>query len=379
MPQDYYELLGVSRSADATEIKQAYRKAALKYHPDRNPDNPEAEEMFKEISNAFQVLHDAEKRELYDRYGHEGPQRAGFGGFSNVQDIFSSFGDIFGGDLGDLFGFGGGRGRGRSRQPRGADLEVELQLDLQDAVEGCRKEVEVDRLAPCAACEGSGAKAGTKPVACPSCGGKGQVMHSQGFFVISSTCPSCRGEGTTIADPCEDCRGQGAQPEKDTFEVTIPAGVDEGQSLRLGGKGNLPPRGGIPGDLYVNLHVEQHEYLKRDGADFYCEVPLSFPRATLGGRIKIPVLKGEEEIDVKAGTQPGELLVMRGAGAPRLDGRGRGDQIVQFTVEVPKGLGNRAKELMRELAEELGEAEDYKPSFFERLGKKKAARGRRKS
>lgn len=378
MPQDYYDLLGVSRSADAAEIKKAYRQAALKYHPDRNPGNAEAEEKFKEISNAFEVLSDPEKRELYDRYGHEGPRGAGFGGFSNVQDIFSSFGDIFGADLGDLFGFGGG-GRGRRRQARGSDVEVELALELEEAVDGCRKEIEVERLTPCGECEGTGAKAGTKPVACSTCGGKGQVMHSQGFFVISSTCPSCRGEGTTIGDPCTPCKGRGVQLETDTFEVTVPAGVDEGQSLRLGGKGNVPPRGGIPGDLYVNLHVEQHPHLKRDGADFYCEVPLSFPRAALGGKVTIPALKGEEAIEVKPGTQPGEVMVLRGAGAPRLDGRGRGDLIVQFKVEVPKGLNGRTKELLRELAEELGEVDVSKPGFFERLGKKKAARGRRKS
>ncbi|MCK5797172.1 MAG: molecular chaperone DnaJ [Deltaproteobacteria bacterium] len=369
MSQDYYEMLGVSRDASAGDLKKAYRKLALKYHPDRNPGNAEAEETFKEISNAFQVLTDPEKRELYDRYGPDGPSRAGFGGFNNVQDIFSSFGDIFG----DVFGFGGGHGGMGRRQERGSDLEIELQLTLEEAVEGCRKEIEIERLGPCDACGGSGAAPGAEARVCHTCNGKGQVMHSQGFFMISSVCPTCHGERHIISDPCDSCEGRGVVPREDTITVTIPAGVDDGQSLRLGGKGNLPAKAGVPGNLYLNLHVEAHPLLRRDGANFLLEVPLSVATAALGGTVTIPVLKGEMALDIKAGTQPGDVRVLHGAGAPRLDGRGRGDQIVRLRIDVPTKLSARAKQLFSELAQELGD-DTRRSGFFERLHKKKRAR-----
>jgi molecular chaperone DnaJ len=371
MNQDYYELLDVPRDASAEDVKKAYRKLALKYHPDRNPGDSEAEEHFKEISNAFQVLSDPEKRELYDRYGAEGPSRAGFGGFNNVQDIFSSFGDIFG----DIFGFGGFGGRGGRRQQRGSDLEIDLQLTLEEAVDGCRKDLEIERLGPCHGCGGTGGAAGSEPRICSTCNGKGQVMHSQGFFMISSVCPTCEGERHIISEPCDGCHGRGVVPAEDTLTVTIPAGVDDGQTLRLGGKGNLPGKGGMPGNLFVNLHVESHPQLQRDGADFLLELPIGVATASLGAKLNIPVLKGEMELEIKPGTQPGEIKVLHGKGAPRLDGRGRGDQIVRFQVEVPEQLSGRAKELMAELAEELGE-EVRKPGFFQRLqgGKRKKRR-----
>lgn len=370
MNQDYYELLGVARGASGDEIKKAYRKLALQYHPDRNPGDAEAEERFKEISNAFQVLSDPEKRELYDRYGAEGPSRAGFGGFNNVQDIFSSFGDMFG----DIFGFGGFGGRGGRRQQRGSDLEIDLQLTLEEAVDGCRKELEIERLGPCDVCDGSGAAPGAQRRICPTCNGKGQVMHSQGFFMISSTCPTCQGEGHMISEPCEPCHGRGVVPREDTLTVTIPAGVDDGQTLRLGGKGNLPGKSGLPGNLFVNLHVESHPQLQRDGADFLLELPIGLATAALGAKVAIPVLKGEMELEIKPGTQPGEIKVLHGKGAPRLDGRGRGDQIIRFRVEVPTQLNGRAKELLAELADELGE-DVRKPGFFSRLqGKKRKKR-----
>lgn len=367
MQQDYYDLLGVERDASVDEIKKAYRKQALRYHPDRNPDDKAAEEKFKEISSAFQVLQDPEKRDLYDRYGPDGPNRAGYGGFNNVQDIFSSFGDIFG----DIFGFGG-RGGGR-RPVQGSDLEIDLQLTLDEAVDGCRKEIEIERLGPCGSCSGSGAASGSQPKLCGTCNGKGQVMHSQGFFMISSTCPTCRGEGRVISDPCKACRGQGLAEQEDTLVVSIPAGVDDGQTLRLGGKGNLPPQSGIPGNLYVHLHVEAHPQLQRDGADFLMELPISIVQATLGAKVTIPTLKGETELEIKPGTQPGEVHVLRGGGAPRLDGRGRGDQILRFRVEVPTKVSARARELLAELGTELGE-EARKPGFFERLQHKKKRR-----
>ena len=373
MPQDYYELLGVGREVSGDELKKAYRQAALKYHPDRNPDDSSAEEKFKEISNAYEVLSDPQKRSLYDRYGHEGPSRAGFGGFSDVGDIFSAFGDIFG-DFGDMFGFGGRRGRG----PRGADKEIEVELTLEEAVEGCRKSLSFERLAPCATCHGTGVAEGASARRCSSCGGKGQVMHSQGFFVISSTCPSCRGRGTVITDPCAPCSGAGVQPVDETVQVSIPAGVESGQSLRLSAKGHVSAEGGAPGDLYVSLRVADHPELKRDGADFFCERTLSFPLAALGGTMTVPVLRGEEEIAIKPGTQAGEVVVLRGRGAPRLNGSGRGDVIVRLLVDVPTKLSTRAKELLHELAEELGEGNKMKSGFFERL-QRKAPRNKRKA
>ncbi len=363
MSTDYYQLLGVARGASQDELKKAYRQLALKYHPDRNPGNKEAEEQFKLISNAFQVLSDPEKRQLYDRFGAEGPSRAGFSGFSSVQDIFSSFGDIFG----DIFGMGGFGGFGRVRRSRGSDLEVDLVLTFLEAAEGCRKEIAVTRRVRCATCSGSGAAPGTSPVRCPTCGGKGQVVHSQGFFMISTTCPECRGLGTHITDPCVDCKGSGLQQKEDKLQVNVPAGVEDGQTLRLGGKGELSREGGAAGDLYVHLNVEADDRLHREGADLFCDVFLSYPLAALGGQVTVPVLKGEKEIAVPAGTQPGDVTVLRGAGVPYLDGRGRGDQVVRFQVEVPKKLSSKAQELLQQLALELGEELPEKKSIFSRF------------
>lgn len=364
---DYYELLGVGRSATQDEIKKAYRQLALKYHPDRNPGDKEAEEHFKEISNAFQVLSDDEKRRLYDRYGPDGPSMAGFSGFSSVQDIFSSFGDLFG----DIFGIGGFGGFGRTRRARGADLELDLVLTFLEAAEGCRKEVTVTRHVACSACNGSGAAPGSAPATCSTCRGRGQVVHSQGFFMISTTCPDCRGEGRRITDPCKECKGRGVEQREDKLQITVPAGVEDGQTLRLGGQGEVPHQGGVPGNLYVNLHVEADERLHREGPDLFVDVHLSYPLAALGGTLTIPVLKGEKEIDVPAGVQPGDVMVLKGAGVARLDGRGKGDQIIRFQVDVPKKLSGRAKDLLRELAEELGEELPERRSLFSRFQRSK--------
>ncbi|MBK6849378.1 MAG: molecular chaperone DnaJ [Proteobacteria bacterium] len=348
MATDYYELLGVGREATADEVKKAYRKQALKYHPDRNPGDKEAEERFKEMSNAFEVLADPEKRQLYDRFGPEGPRRAGFGGFNSVDDVFASFRDIFG----DMFGMGfGGAGQQRAR---GADREVDLELTFIEAIEGCRHELKVQRREPCSTCGGRGAAPGTRPAICPTCRGKGQVMHAQGFFMISTGCPTCRGAGSVIRDPCTACGGEGLQQVDDTLQVSIPAGVEDGQTLRLSGKGDLPPGGGLPGNLYVHMHVAAHEHLERDGANLYVEVPIAFPLAVLGGRVKVPVLEGEIEIDVKPGTQPGEVVVLHGLGAPHLHRSGRGDQLVRLTIGVPAKVDERTEQLLRELAEQLG-------------------------
>jgi molecular chaperone DnaJ len=368
MAADYYELLGVSRSASPEELKKSYRQLALKYHPDRNPGNKEAEELFKEISNAFQVLSDPEKRRLYDRFGPEGVSRAGFSGFSNVQDIFSSFGDLFG----DIFGLGGGFSSfGRTRRARGADLEVDLMLTFLEAAEGCRKEVNVSRHALCTSCGGSGAAAGSTPARCTTCRGKGQVVHSQGFFMISTTCPDCRGQGTTISNPCSACSGGGLEPKEEALQVNVPAGVEDGQTLRLAGKGEVSTEGGSAGNLYVNLHVEADDRLHREGADLFVDVHLGFPLAALGGKITVPVLKGDQEITIKPGVQPGDVMVLRGQGVPRLDGYGRGDQVIRFQVEVPKQLSARAEELLRELSTELGEELPEKRGLFGRFQRKR--------
>ncbi len=310
--RDYYEVLGVTRTADSAEIKKAYRRLAMEHHPDRNPGSKESEEAFKEAAEAYEVLSDTEKRVAYDRFGHEGLRRQGFEGFHGVEDIFSHFSDLFG----DLFGGGFSRG-GR---PRGHDLRVEVRLEFAEAVEGVAKEVEVTRHVACTTCAGSGAKPGTLPERCATCGGRGQVLHQQGFFMIGTTCPSCRGEGTFIRERCKDCRGSGVTEKTETLTVNIPAGVDDGQRLRLAGKGEHAPRAGVPGNLYVDIHVAEDERFKRDGADVYTIVPVSFATAALGGSVEVPTLDdavtGKASIEIDPGTQPGTIQVRKGAGIP---------------------------------------------------------------
>lgn len=368
MATDYYELLGVPKNTTDDALKKAYRKLAMQYHPDRNPGDKGAEDKFKEISNAYQVLADPEKRQVYDRYGADGLSGAGYGsGFGNVQDIFSSFGDIFG----DIFGMGGGgagQGRRGQRATQGADVDVRLGLTFREAVEGCRKVLEVARRVPCGSCEGSGAAPGTGVETCGTCQGRGQVVHSQGFFMISSTCPNCRGQGKTITTPCTQCRGGGVERSVDKVSVTIPAGVDTGQQLRLQAKGDVPPGRGVPGDLYVVIDVEEDERLKRDGADLHVEISLNYPLAVLGGTVSIPVLEGDKDISVKPGTKAGDVTVIRGGGMPRLHGHGRGDEYVHFHLEVPDNVSERARELLNELALEFGHEEpEGKRGIFDRF------------
>ena len=363
MAPDYYELLGVQRDAGTQDIKKAYRQLALKYHPDRNPGDVQAEETFKEISNAFGVLNDPEKRKIYDRFGEEGLSGRGHAGFNNVQDIFSSFGDLFS----EFFGFGGFGDFGRV-QRKGRDLELSLALTFLEAAEGCKKEVNVSRNLRCDSCGGTGAAPGSRPTVCRTCKGKGQVVHSQGFFMISTTCPDCRGAGSSISDPCGDCSGEGVVQSGDELSVTVPAGVEDGQTLRLSGQGDLSFEGGVPGNLYVHLHVEADDRLLREGPHLFAEVPISIPTAALGGKVKVPVLKGDKEIEVKPGTQPGDRLTMHGEGVPYIDRPGRrGDQVIQFRVEVPDKLSSKAKELLRELAEELGEELTERKGLFSRF------------
>lgn len=370
--RDLYEVLGVEKGADQGELKKAYRRLAQQYHPDKNPDDKSAEEKFKEAANAYQILSDDEQRQVYDRYGFDGLRRGGGGGgpggagFSNVEDIMSAFGDLFG----DFFG---GRSSGRRGPVRGNDLRVDLQITFAEAVWGTTQEVKVTRDVVCATCTGTGAEPGSKPETCGTCRGKGQVVHSQGFFMVQSTCPHCRGSGKVIKDPCKECRGRGTQPESSTLTVTVPPGVDDGQTLRLVGKGESIPNG-QPGHLYVVLHVQGDSRFKRDGEDVLSEVPISFVKAALGGEVEIDTLdddtKGTATIEIKPGAQPGDVMVRRGMGIPRVGDSGRGDHVVQLKVEIPKKLTGKQEELLRQLATELGE-DGVRPEKRGLFGRKK--------
>ncbi len=351
--RDLYEVLGVGRDASSSDLKKAYYRMAKKYHPDHNPNDKEAEESFKEASEAYRVLSDEDLRARYDRFGHDGVRSngGGAGGFGNVEDIFSAFGDMFG----DFFG---GRSSGGRRQARGADVRVDLNLTFAEAVWGTSKEVQVSRDVSCATCTGSGAKPGTKAETCTTCRGKGQVVHAQGFFMVQTTCPQCRGAGKSIKDPCGDCRGRGVVAETSSLTVTVPAGVDDGQSLRLAGKGEQIS-GGTPGHLYVVLHVQGDERFRREGADVLTEVSISMAKAALGGEVSVHTLEdnclGTTTLEIKPGTQPGDHIVRRGHGIPHVGDKARGDQVVRFHVEIPKKLTSRQEELLRELATELGD------------------------
>ena len=365
--RDFYEVLGVAKDAGAVELKKAYHSLAVKYHPDRNPDDAGAEEKFKEAANAYSVLSDPEQRARYDRFGHDGLRGGGsngYSGFSGVEDIFSAFGDIFG----DFFG------QGRRRQARGADLRVDLSITFAEAVWGTTKEVKVSRDVKCQACKGSGAKDGSRPETCSTCAGKGQVLHSQGFFMIQTTCPRCRGEGAIIKEVCTACQGRRTQVETSTLSVTVPAGVDAGQTLRLAGKGEVAAGGGQAGHLYVVLHVAGDERFEREEENITTHVVISYVQAALGGEVEVPTLDeqctGKTTIEVKPGTQPGDTVVRRGEGVPHVNQRNRGDHIVQFSVEIPKKLGAREAELLREIAAERNEdVKGPKRSLFGRAKK----------
>jgi molecular chaperone DnaJ len=348
--RDYYEVLGVDRDASPQEVKKAYRKKAMQYHPDRNPDDPEAEENFKESAEAFEVLSDDQKRTLYDQYGHEGPRQAGFQGFSGSDEIFSHFGDLFGDLFGNL-GFGGRRG-----PARGADIKMGMRIDFADAVAGIEKEVEVPRREVCGDCSGSGAKEGTKPQSCQQCNGRGQVLHRQGFFTLQTTCPVCRGEGQIITDPCDGCSGQGTVQKSNTLTVKIPAGVDDGQTLRIPGGGQAGPQGAQPGNLYVQLSVVADPEFVREGFDVHSKATISMIQATLGTSITVRTVDGEQELELERGTQPGDVITLRDEGIPVLGRRGRGDHLVHVEVVIPEKLTDEQDELMRKLAESFGDS-----------------------
>jgi len=348
--RDYYEVLGVNRDADEEAIKKAYRKLAMKHHPDRNPDNPKAEDHFKEAKEAYEVLSDAEKRAAYDRYGHAGidpsaAAAAGAGGFGGAG--FSNFADAFGDIFGDIFG-GAGGGRSRSGVYRGADLRYNLEISLEQAAHGTETKIRLPTSEECVTCGGSGAKPGTKPKTCPTCDGHGQVRMQQGFFSIQQTCPRCHGSGKIVPEPCGTCGGAGRVNTHKTLAVKIPAGVDEGDRIRLAGEGEPGMNGGPSGDLYVQMHIKPHALFQRDHDDLHCEMPVSFATAALGGEIEIPTLDGSAKIKVPAETQSGKAFRLRGKGIKGVRSTHHGDLYCHVVIETPVNLTERQKELLRE-------------------------------
>jgi molecular chaperone DnaJ len=373
--RDYYEVLGVSKEATDQQIKSAYRKLALQHHPDRNPGDNEAEERFKEAAEAYAVLADAEKRQLYDRFGHAGVSGAGAGAGGFDPTVFADFSDIFAG-LGDVFGFGDifGARRRRGGPQRGADLRYDLEISFEESARGVEETIQIPREESCETCSGSGASPGTSAETCSQCRGTGQLRYQQGFLTVARPCSNCRGTGKTIAKPCAACRGAGRIGKERKITVKIPAGIATGQRLRLYGEGEHGSAGGPPGDLYVVVHVQEHSFFHREDDDLYCELPMSFPTLALGGTVKVPTLDGREELHVPAGTQPGTRFKVRGKGMPNVSGRGHGDLFVVARVAVPKKLNKEQRQLLEELARTLPSEKDLasegdstdKP-FFERV------------
>lgn len=373
--RDYYEVLGVAQDASQSEIKKAYRKLAMKHHPDQNPDDPKAEERFKEIGEAYEVVSDEEKRAAYDRYGHaafkNGGGGGGRGGFHDPMDIFNQFfrGGGGGGDsiFDDLFG-GGGRRRDPSGKKRGSDLRYDLEITLEEAAEGIEKELEIEKYVTCNTCSGSGSKSGSGGVkSCQTCGGRGVIGQQRGIFIQQVTCPECRGSGQVIADPCPDCSGDGRKQASERVKIRIPAGVDDGTRLRSTGKGDAGMRNGPAGDLYVFLHVRDHDVFQRDGDDLFCEVPLPFSTAALGGELDVPTLTGSATMKVPAGTQGGTTFRLRDRGMPTINGRGKGDLHVEVQVEVPTRLTAEQKDKLQVFTESIGEKNSpMQESFFEK-------------
>jgi molecular chaperone DnaJ len=368
--RDYYEVLGVERSSTPQEIKKAYRKLAIKFHPDKNPGDPSAEDAFKQAAEAYSILGDEEKRAIYDRYGHEGLR----GGPQVNSDIFREFTDIFGGGsiFEDLFGdfFGGGR---RGRRSRGSDLRYDLEVEFDAAVRGTETRILVPRNELCSRCTGAGAEPGTQKTLCATCGGHGQIRQHQGFLVVQRPCHVCRGLGQIIRTPCRDCSGSGQVAKERELTLKIPAGVDSGSRLRLVGEGEMGPQGGTPGDLYVVISVKPHSLFKREGEDIYLELPITFPQAALGAEVEVPTIEGNERIDIPEGTQTGTIFKLRGKGVRRLHGSGKGDQLVVITVVTPQNLTKEQRALIEQLGQltpptKLGERiHGRERSFFERL------------
>ncbi len=343
--RDYYEVLGVAKGAGADEIKKNYRKLALKFHPDRNPGNSEAEESFKEAAEAYDVLQDSEKRGIYDQYGHQGLEgRTGFSGSGGFEDIFSSFGDIFG----DLFGGGGGRRRQQSSRRKGYDLKYEISVDFMDAAFGTETEIDIEKSQACSTCGGNGCADGSSPEICSNCRGTGKHTQSQGFFTVQTTCPYCNGKGKTITNPCMDCRGKGQVSINKKVSIKIPAGVDNGSRLRLTGEGEAGHNGGPAGDLYIFISVEPHKYFQRSETDIICLIEISFVQAIMGDKIRIDTLEGDEKVAIPKATQHGDTIRLRGYGIHSLRGGRRGDQIIQISVVIPKRVNKKQEKLLKE-------------------------------
>ena len=374
--RDYYEVLGVSRNATADDLKKAYRKLAVKYHPDKNPDDKSAEEKFKEVSEAYDVLNDDQKRAAYDRYGHAafagGMGGGGAGG--GRQDPFDIFREVFGGGGGvfeSFFGGGGGSSQRRSGgSQRGADLRYALEITLEEAAHGAEKEIEYERLVSCKTCTGSGSTSGSGKKTCRTCGGAGQVISSRGFFQVHQTCPDCARTGETITDPCKPCRGVGRVKERTRVRLRIPAGIEEGSRLRSQGNGDTGTTGGAAGDLYVVIHLKPHEVFQRDGDDLHCEMPMSFTTAALGGELTVPTIEGKATVKIPAGTQSGTTFRLRGKGLKHLGGNNSGDLYVHVQIAVPTKLSSEQKSKLQEFAHLLGEnASEMEESFFEKAKK----------
>jgi molecular chaperone DnaJ len=369
--RDYYEVLGVERTAAAEEIKRAYRKLAVKFHPDKNPDDPHAEEKFKELGEAYDVLMDPEKRAAYDRFGHaafaQGGAGFGGGGFHDPFEIFREvFGGGFGGGIFETF-FGGGPGQRTDDRRRGSDLRYDMEIKLEEAAFGAEKTIEIEKLNTCEKCHGSGAEPGSRRVSCPACGGRGQVISSRGFFHISQTCPRCHGAGETIEKPCQKCGGEGRVEKVSRIKLKIPAGIREGTRLRSSGNGEAGIGGGPAGDLYVVAHIKEHNIFHREGDDLYCDVPIPFSIAALGGEIDVPTLEGKAYLKVPAGTQTGQMFKLRGKGITNVNGRSHGDLFARVIVEVPSRLNPEQRRKLEEFAALCGdENTPMRKNFFER-------------
>ncbi|MBC6988318.1 MULTISPECIES: molecular chaperone DnaJ [Hymenobacter] len=370
--RDYYEVLGVAKTASGEEIKKAYRKVAIKYHPDKNPDDPTSEDKFKEAAEAYEILSDNDKRARYDRFGHQGVN--GGAGSPNMEDIFSQFGDIFGGGGFEGFFGGGGRGGNGRRVKKGSNLRIKLKLDLEEVANGVEKKIKVKRYVACNTCSGTGAKNGTDLKECGTCHGQGQVKRvvntMLGQMVSSSTCPTCNGEGKIVSSKCDVCHGEGRQLQEEIIPINIPAGVAEGMQLSMNGKGNYPERGGVPGDLLIQIEEEPHEFLKRDGNNIMFDQYISFVDAALGANIEVPTIEGKVKIKVDPGTQPGKILRLRGKGIKDLNGYGRGDQLIHINVWTPKNVSNEERQLL----EKLRDSHNFTPNpgknekgFFEKV------------
>lgn len=379
--RDYYEILGVSKSAGADEIKKAYRKVAMQYHPDRNPGDHEAEEKFKEAAEAYEVLSDADKKAKYDRYGHQAfaPGSGGFGGSSNMEDIFSQFGDIFGEDVfGGFFGGGGGRSRGgggrRATGQRGSNLRIKLKLNYEEIAKGATKNIKVKKYVTCNTCNGNGAKDKGSMQTCNTCNGNGQVKKIQNTFLgqmqTVSICPTCNGEGTTITAKCTSCKGEGRVYGEEMVNISIPAGVQEGMQLSMSGKGNAGERGGMPGDLIILIEEEQHPELTREGLNVAYDLFITFPDATFGTSVEVPTIDGKAKIKIPAGTQSGKIFRLKGKGFPEVNGYAKGDQLIQVNIWTPQHLSSDEKSML----EKMNNSQNFKPqpdkndkSFFEKI------------